>query len=179
MCQANLLLLWQASCLWKQKLCWFTKHEQSNSTVLTLQGWCFPGKLGKVADKFCVKHKGYVKLHGRSWIGMLSSRWGAFIQYEVFLGKRIKLTKTSYFKKIKGLDGHQSHIPKPQNSQLLTLAAFLSSVAPSKLWHTNMVFILHAYFLDQENTKKPTRSKFHPEYLKRKTWWRRFAFVFF
>lgn len=59
--QANLVLLWQACCFWKQKLCWFTKREESSSSPQTLQGWCSPEKLREVAGKFCDKWKGYIK----------------------------------------------------------------------------------------------------------------------
>lgn len=76
---------------------WFNKWEQSNRTEETQQGWRFPGKLGKVAGKFCVKDKGYTKKRGGGSIGMLLSRWGTFIQCEVFPGKRIKYNKTSHF----------------------------------------------------------------------------------
>lgn len=167
--------LWQAHC-WKQKLCWFTQHEQSGSTGQSLKGCCFLEKRRKIAGKFCIRYKGYVNLQGRSGNGILSSKWKAFIQREVFLGKRIKHTKTSYFKEIEGLEGYGARFqnlkqPTTQTNSFSKLCSSLQTVTHKQEFNSSCLC-----FLPEKIGKKET---IYPEYFKGKMHWWCFPLGFF
>lgn len=154
--------LWQAHC-WKQKLCRFTQHEQSESTVQSLKSCYFLGKLRKVAGKFCIRYKGYVNLQGRSDTGILWSKWEAFIQHDEFPGEKNKTYWNILLQRNQGIGRILESAFKVSNSQQLRQTAFLSSAAPSKLSHTNRSLTLHVYFFYQENRQmKILETEFAP-----------------